>query len=88
MRRTGHRSPGDSDVRASNSLAWPLSFGKHQVVSGLEVRRLTAADPESIVAAFAALGWSGKTGGLYRRYLHEQTRVVFARLTGDACAPG
>lgn len=44
---------------------------------------MTAADPDSIAEAFAALGWPGKTGGQYRRYLDEQTHGTRAVLVAD-----
>lgn len=44
----------------------------------MQVRSLTAADPGPIAAAFAALGWPGKTVQQYERYLGEQADGVRA----------
>ncbi|WP_197696516.1 GNAT family N-acetyltransferase [Nocardia terpenica] len=56
---------------------------------GVVVRPLTAADPEPIAAAFAALGWATKPVEQYLRYLAEQAagmRVCVVAERGGAFA--
>lgn len=52
----------------------------------LHLRPLTAADTEEISAAFAVLGWPGKTVARYEAYLDDQTSgrraVVVASVDG------
>jgi GNAT superfamily N-acetyltransferase len=53
-----------------------------------DVRRLDAADPAVIEAAFAAVGWA-RPAAQYERYLEEQRaghRDVFVAWVGDAFA--
>lgn len=53
------------------------------------MRLLTTADAEPIAAAFAAIGWTGKTEAQYRRYVAEQeagTRVVWVAAHEDTFA--
>jgi hypothetical protein len=55
-------------------------------VASIDVRTLTPADTTAIPQAFGALGWPGKTTGLYERYLADQAagdRVVFVAV----CTP-
>lgn len=45
-------------------------------MESLIIRPLTADDIPSVVAAFAAVGWSGKDTAQYERYLAEQAQDV------------
>lgn len=52
-------------------------------MSRVEIRPITAADVEPIVAAFAALGWPGKDAELYERYLAEHASGERHTLVGS-----